>query len=1127
MDNTSRNWTDADGAIAPETNSQAYWDQRFRTDWVSSRGADQSRYFARLALERLPAWFIQAVRTQHLTVCDWGCAEGDGTDVLAGSFGSERVSGVDFSAPAIDAATQRYPHLRFRVEDWLTQIAQTTQAAPAVTYDIVFSSNTLEHFREPRPVLACLLAHARKGVVLLLPYREFERHTEHCHTFVASNLAFAPSPDYVLAHAAVIDASDIDTALWPGHQILLIYARTAFMAEIGAALADVDIHDERQVAIADRLADAERTVRERDLYIAGLVQTIRTRDTQLAEYGRRIGTLDRTQAKHLSEIAGLRQKIDKRRSQATRLRQTIAMRDYEIQRLATDLLSIRESRGWRYLTALHLVRLRMLPPGSLRYRIVQKIGSGMRLARRATHSITPANLTRFTHHARHDGLGAAIRRTRAYLTRVTGFQAAQPLRRYDIRQRGHADELLAYLHNESYTGVFVMGSCCMGWHEVFKQRHHHIADHLMASGFLIICAMNPIYPDDYTECLRRDAPGRFLVNFDDRDVWAQAIDLLAVESKAPLFYHLVGTEPGTTMNDIAALKRRGYTFVYDYIDEVSREINPAAPEFCLARHEVLLRDESILIIASADNLHAKAGRHRNSNLICVPNGVRLEDWHVEPDAPIPDEIARIVCEGKPIVGYYGSFAAWMDYTLITALSRARPDVNIVMIGYDYEWGKGAFTQSRIAELSNVHIVPAQKYERLKYFSRFFDAGIIPFRTYELTKSVSPVKLFEYMAQGIPVVAAGLPECRKYASCLNADDAEDFVAKVGQALSLKHDADYQARLRSDAQANTWTARGRIIEAEMQRMSARAPGKLLTIVVPTYNMATLLPRCLDSMLPPSQCDRLDIIVVVDGSTDNSLDVANDYAHQYPGTIRVVTKTNGGHGSCINVGIQQAAGQYFKVVDADDWLDPLALTLHMHGLARTTVDVMVTNYLRVHDGQAEGGQLMSYADRLQEKTYPIEAFYRALMTDHSCLSYAHMHAITYRTDVLRQANLRITEHAFYVDQEYISLPQPHVSSAAFEDIALYRYNVGRPGQSVAPDVARRRAPDNHRILMNVVALLESLPDGSPRRAYIQNIAFHQSWFYLTHSDDAQARQDLLQWWRHQSRALSKALQRHFRVM
>ncbi|HEX5944010.1 MAG TPA: class I SAM-dependent methyltransferase, partial [Anaerolineales bacterium] len=158
-------------------NSKEYWDHRFETDWEAMHGREQSQFFAKLALEHLPSWFFTLARTQEFTFCDWGCAEGDGTKVLSSYFGPDRVCGIDFSEKAIEKARNLYNDLQFLVEDWLAETGRKT------SYDVVFSSNTLEHFRRPYDILSRLLERAGKCVVLLLPFREYDLHPEHYHTF--------------------------------------------------------------------------------------------------------------------------------------------------------------------------------------------------------------------------------------------------------------------------------------------------------------------------------------------------------------------------------------------------------------------------------------------------------------------------------------------------------------------------------------------------------------------------------------------------------------------------------------------------------------------------------------------------------------------------------------------------------------------------------------------------------------------------------------------------------------------------------------------------------------------------------------------------------------------------------
>jgi hypothetical protein len=256
-------------------NSKEYWDHRFQTDWEAMHGREQSRFFARLALENLPSWFLTLARAHGFTFCDWGCAEGDGTDVLASYFGRDRVCGIDFSEKGVEKARGLYQDLQFLAEDWLMQNGEKP-------YDVVFSSNTLEHFKRPYDVLRCLLRRAGKCVVLLLPYREFNRHPEHDHTFVAENIPYVPGADFLLVHAQVVDPNVIVPSYWDGHQMLLIYAHSAFLRETGIMLSDVKVHDEQEVVTQKRVLELEDALAQRDEQATCLNQAVAERDGKIS-----------------------------------------------------------------------------------------------------------------------------------------------------------------------------------------------------------------------------------------------------------------------------------------------------------------------------------------------------------------------------------------------------------------------------------------------------------------------------------------------------------------------------------------------------------------------------------------------------------------------------------------------------------------------------------------------------------------------------------------------------------------------------------------------------------------------------------------------------------------------------
>ena len=255
-------------------NSSAYWDARFVEDWESSNGPAQSRFFSRIAIENLPRWLIEQLQRQSLTLCDWGCALGDGTDVWASYIDSGRLTGVDFSSAAIEKAAQRYPTIKFLNENWLA-----AQANERSIFDVVFSSNTLEHFHTPYDVLEILCGRASKAVVLAIPYRELERHHEHFYTFLPANIPSTIGDGFRLVWSRVVDCRRLLNAHWPGEQIILVYAKSDWVDGLGLTLQDFCFE---QSDIATEMRSLNQAVTDRDGQIASLNQAVTDRDGQIA-----------------------------------------------------------------------------------------------------------------------------------------------------------------------------------------------------------------------------------------------------------------------------------------------------------------------------------------------------------------------------------------------------------------------------------------------------------------------------------------------------------------------------------------------------------------------------------------------------------------------------------------------------------------------------------------------------------------------------------------------------------------------------------------------------------------------------------------------------------------------------
>lgn len=235
-------------------------------------------------------------------------------------------------------------------------------------------------------------------------------------------------------------------------------------------------------------------------------------------------------------------------------------------------------------------------------------------------------------------------------------------------------------------------------------------------------------------------------------------------------------------------------------------------------------------------------------------------------------------------------------------------------------------------------------------------------------------------------------------------------------------------------------------------------LLTIVIPAYNASAYLERAVEGL---DEVDGIEVVVVDDGSTDRTGQLADRWAAAHPDRFRVIHQANRGHGGAINAGLADARGEFFKVLDADDWFDIPSLRSLLALLAErqtTGIDAVFTDF--VHERVGKTPRLARFstvfpAGRVFE--WPdTERFAR-----HQVLM---MHAIVYRTQLLRECGLRLPEHTFYVDNLVVVMPLARVRRMRYLPVPLYRYLVGREGQSVEPDVMVQRA--EQQLLVNRLA-------------------------------------------------------------
>ena len=252
------------------------------------------------------------------------------------------------------------------------------------------------------------------------------------------------------------------------------------------------------------------------------------------------------------------------------------------------------------------------------------------------------------------------------------------------------------------------------------------------------------------------------------------------------------------------------------------------------------------------------------------------------------------------------------------------------------------------------------------------------------------------------------------------------------------------------------------------------KLLTVSVAAYNVAEYIRGTLDSVIHPDCIDAIEILVVDDGGTDETLSIVKEYEDKYPNSVFGIHKENGGYGSVINTGIRRATGKYFKQLDGDDWFETENLPAFLELLRSIDADYVVTPMRMVNE--SDGSEVVrDYFEAVPEGTYSFDEM------DFQKIS--PMHCSCFRTKLLQEHDITITEHCFYTDVELVNRPVPYLNTICIFHKPIYVYRVGREGQSVSKTGIRKHYKEHEKVFWNLLEIYRSLPvDMTAKRQFVR---------------------------------------------
>lgn len=254
------------------------------------------------------------------------------------------------------------------------------------------------------------------------------------------------------------------------------------------------------------------------------------------------------------------------------------------------------------------------------------------------------------------------------------------------------------------------------------------------------------------------------------------------------------------------------------------------------------------------------------------------------------------------------------------------------------------------------------------------------------------------------------------------------------------------------------------------------KILAIGIPSYNGEPYLDRCIPTFIHEDLLDKIEVIIVNDGSKDRTKEIAEKYHKKYPNTVKVINKENGGHGSAVNAALEYTNAKYYKVVDCDDWVDTKELIKLVNYLENNDVDLVTNNYETVDMVTGESEPVVNNG-------YEFGKIYKFDEIDaNKC--YFSIHSTTYKTKILKDNNIKLQEHTFFVDVEYQLLPIPYIETVAFLDYVVYKYMIGNVNQSVNIDNFVRRYDNHDRVVKRVLDFINTTEFSEKQYEYIENI-------------------------------------------
>lgn len=799
-------------------NTREYWNKRFDTDWNEYGGNQQTEFFAKIACDMFPEWFVRDIKLNQYTLCDIGCALGDGVDILSKFLGI-RASGMDFSEEAINKAKERYPQYEFYTDDVIN-------LSEVKIYDIIYCSNVLEHFPNPWDIANNLSKISSHYIVLLFPFREKLNISEHVYNF-DTNLIPLEINKFKLIHVNTVNGEEIENSFYPDQQIFLIYSnietdiKLANLKDISNGITYADLKDSlREI---NKLQDENYSLQNQINEFSKQIEVIRNENTnnienfnkqiellefkiqnlqkQIVEYSER----EKELKNQLTNFENLEKELNDLKSRKSyyanledNLRNEIEqLRKYENEREEIIKKALNQCKSMTYSRLFKLVHFlnRFLYQGIKGTKLERKkfrkwlyshlVGGGD-----ADHRFHPlfSIINILESYSMEASTTSVISNKSISLHSDIDCELTLHLRNEENRLKSKSKKkskevykIEEIINSRAYKGILIYPHVVY-WEPL--QTPQQLLRAFAKQGWICFFCEHPNVKD----CFREIEPNLYITH---------EKDLLEAIGNKQVTILLTWLGSLSFVNQI-----NNKIIWYHILDKL--EIFPYYNQTYLDLHNQAVKTADYVSYVAKPLLNCIENKN---DAIYLPNGTNPDELLNQHDGFIPNDMINIVNTGHKIIGYYGYLADWMDYELVADVAKARPNYEFVFIG------KAIHDTSKIDKLPNVHLLGLKPYNELSDYAKLFDVATIPFVINDMMDCVSPIKFYEYCALGLPVITSRMKEMesfvREYVACFNDRDEYLFYLDKFVQREIRKLAVQQAPFI--AKENTWISRAkRMIE-----------------------------------------------------------------------------------------------------------------------------------------------------------------------------------------------------------------------------------------------------------------------------------------------------------------------------